>query len=200
MSAFRPDTFFEALADDGGNAAMRTLREAAFESGLEHEPSPRAQPFFNEGEWESSKMLVSLTLVESDSCFGLLSGYSTPRGTSYTRFCGKRICDTRSHQTSKLRSELQRPGWYLASGTSRQGNILEVRFPLSEDGGPILEPAALRLLDPDRPFRMSFGQWLFVHAKWLSQCIESLSSEDTLESPSSLEVAGKVDFCIFCIQ
>ena len=45
MSAF-PDTFFEALADDGGDAAMRTLREAAFESGLEHEPSPRAQPFF----------------------------------------------------------------------------------------------------------------------------------------------------------
>jgi hypothetical protein len=62
---------------------MRTLREAAFESGLEHEPSPCAQPFFSEGEWESSKMLVLLMLVESDWCFGLLSSYSTPRGTSY---------------------------------------------------------------------------------------------------------------------
>jgi hypothetical protein len=78
--------------------------------------------------------------------------------------------------------------WYLASGTSRQGNILEVRFPLSEDGGPISEPAALRLLDPDRPFLMSFGQWLFVHAEWLSQRIESLPSEDTSESLRSFEV------------
>jgi hypothetical protein len=140
-------------------------------------------------------------LVESNLCFGLLSGYSTPRGTLYMRFCSKcTICETRSHQASKLCSKLQRPGCYLASGTSRQGNILEVSFPLFEDGGPILEPATLHLLDPDHPFWMSFGQWLFVHAKWLSQCIESLSSEDTLESPSSLEVAGKVDFCIFCIQ
>jgi hypothetical protein len=44
MSTF-PDDFFEALADDGGDAAMRLLREAAFESGLDQEPSPRAQPF-----------------------------------------------------------------------------------------------------------------------------------------------------------
>ena len=52
MSAF-PDSFFEALAREGGDAAMHTLRDAAFESGLEQEPSPRAQPFFSEGEWES---------------------------------------------------------------------------------------------------------------------------------------------------
>ena len=45
MSAF-PDNFFEALAREGGDAAMHTLRDAAFESGLEQEPSPRAQPFF----------------------------------------------------------------------------------------------------------------------------------------------------------
>jgi hypothetical protein len=63
-----------------------------------------------------------------------------------------------------------------------QGNILEVRFPLFEDGSPILEPAALRLLDLDCPFCMSFGQWLFVHAEWLSQRVESVSSEDTSES------------------
>jgi hypothetical protein len=67
MSTF-PDVFFEALGDDGGNAAMRVLREAAFESGLDQEPSPRAQPFFSEGEWESSKTLVSLTFVEPDLC------------------------------------------------------------------------------------------------------------------------------------
>ena len=167
MSAF-PDTFFEALGDVGGDAARRIFREAAFESGLEQEPSPRAQPFFSEGEWESSKTLVSLTLVEADSCFGLLSNLSTPRGTSYTRFCGRSVCEIRSHQTSKLRSELQRPGWYLASGLARQGNILEISFPLFEDGGPISGPAALCLLDPDHPFRMSFGQWLFVHAEWVS--------------------------------
>jgi hypothetical protein len=37
---------------------MHVLCEAAFESGLDQEPSPRAQPFFSEGEWESSKTLV----------------------------------------------------------------------------------------------------------------------------------------------
>ena len=77
MSAF-PDTFFEALGDEGGDAAMRILWEAAFESGLEQEPSPCAQPFFSEGEWESSKTLVLLTLVAADSCFGLLSNFLTP--------------------------------------------------------------------------------------------------------------------------
>ena len=188
MSAF-PDTFFEALGgEDGGDSAMRVLREAAFESGLDQEPSPRAQPFFSEGEWESSKTLVSLTLVDADSCFGLLSSLSTPRGTSYTRFCGRRGCEVRSHLTSKLRSEMQRPGWYLASGSSRQGNILEVSFPTLEDGGPISGPAALRLLDPDRPFRMSFGQWLFVHAEWMSQRVISLPSQDSSRSPLPLEV------------
>jgi hypothetical protein len=54
---------------------------------------------------------------------------------------------------------------YLASGTVRQGHILEVRFPLREDGGPISDAAALRLLDSERPFCMAFGQWLFVHAE-----------------------------------
>jgi hypothetical protein len=53
---------------------------------------------------------------------------------------------------SKLRHELQRPGWYLASGLSRQGNILEVRFPLFADGGLISDPAALHLLDLYCPF------------------------------------------------
>jgi hypothetical protein len=71
---------------------------------------------------------------------------------------------------------------------ARQGNILEVSFPLFEFGGPISGPAALHLLDPNRPFRMSFGQWLFVHAEWSSQRVESLPSEDTSESPRFLEV------------
>ena len=89
------DTFFEALANEGSNAAMHALRDAALESGLEHEPSPRAQPIFSEGEWELSKTLVPLTLVESDACFGLMSKVSSPRGTVYTRFCGKTkvVCD-----------------------------------------------------------------------------------------------------------
>ena len=194
MSEF-PDTFFEALADEGSDAAMRTLREAAFEGGLEQEPSPRAQPFFSEGEWELSKTLVPLTLVESDACFGLMSALATPRGTPYTRFCGKSRdkCDIRSHQASKLRPDRQMPGWYLSGGAaSRQGSVLEIRFPLFEDGGPISVKAGLQLLDPDRPFRMSFGQWLFLHSEWAAQRIETLPSDDTSESPMALEV--KTDF------
>jgi len=190
MSAF-PDTFFEALADEGSDAAMHALRDAAFESGLEHEPSPRAQPFFSEGEWELSKTLVPLTLVEPDACFGLMPAISTPRGTVYTRFCGKSkfICDARSHQTSKLKADMQTPGWYLAGGTSvRQGSIWEIRFPRFDDGGPFSVQAGLHLLDPDRPFRMSFGQWLFLHSEWTAQRVESLASEDSSESPRSLEV------------
>ena len=38
MSVF-PDSFLEALADEGSNATMQTLREAAFEGGLEQEPT-----------------------------------------------------------------------------------------------------------------------------------------------------------------
>jgi hypothetical protein len=57
---------------------MRVLHEASFESGLDQEPSPRAQPFFSEGKWESSKILVALTLVEPGSCFGLLSSLPSP--------------------------------------------------------------------------------------------------------------------------
>jgi hypothetical protein len=125
MSAF-PDTFFEALSDEGRDAAMRVLREAAFEGGLEQGPSPCAQPFFSEGEWESSKTLVSLTHVGADACFGALSKLATPWGVSYTRFCAKTDCEIRSHQTAKVRKESQQPGWYLASGTVQQGHILEV--------------------------------------------------------------------------
>lgn len=185
MSEF-PDTFFEALSSEGGgDAAMRVLREAAFNNGLEHEPSPRAQPFFSDGEWESARTLLPLTLVESDACFGNMANLSTPRGSSYHRFCGKARskCDIRSHQTSKLRVDLQRSGWYLAGGSGRQGSILEIRFPLLENGGPINQLSALRLLDPDRPFRMSLGQWLFVHNEWTSQRVESMSSwESPLEA------------------
>jgi hypothetical protein len=190
MSAF-PDTFFEALADEGSDAAMHALRDAAFESGLEHEPSPRAQPFFSEVEWELSKTLVPLTLVEPDVCFGLMSAISTPRGTVYTRFCGKSRfkCDVRSHQSSKLKADMQAPGWYLAGGPGlRQGSIWEIRFPRFDDGGPFSVQAGLHLLDPDRPFRMSFGQWLFLHSEWTAQRVESLASEDSSESPRSLEV------------
>ena len=184
-------SFFEALADEGGDAAMRTLREAAFEGGLDQEPSPRVQPYFSEGEWELSKTLVPLTLVEPDACFGVMSSLATPRGTPYTRFCGKPKdkCDVRSHQMSKLRPEKQIPGWYLGGGAAvRQGSILEIRFPLVEDGGPFSVKAGLQLLDPDRPFRMSFGQWLFLHSEWTSQRVESVPSDDASEFPLSLEV------------
>jgi hypothetical protein len=160
MSVF-PITFLKALADEGSDAAMRTLREAAFEGGLEQEPSPLSLPFFSEGEWELSKTLVPLTLVESDACFGLVSSLSTPRGTPYTRFCGKlkRECDVRSHQTSKLRVKRQSPGWYLGGGAAaRHGSILEIRFPLF-DGGPFSVKAGLQLFNPDWSFQMSFGQW-----------------------------------------
>jgi hypothetical protein len=185
-----PANFFEALGEDGGDAAMMLLRDAAFDSGLEREPSPRAQPFFNEGEWGLSRTLVTLTLVEADACFGLMPSLSSPRGTSYTRFCGKlqSQCEIRSHRTSKIREDMQIPGWYLAGGTGRQGSVWEVRFPLENDGGPISMAAALRILDPDRPFWMSFGQWLFVHSEWTSQRVVALSSEGSLELHIPLEV------------
>jgi hypothetical protein len=65
MSVF-PDTFLEALLDEGSDApAMRALRETPSESVLvEHEPSPRAMPYFCKGEWDSFMMLVLLTIVK----------------------------------------------------------------------------------------------------------------------------------------
>jgi hypothetical protein len=75
MSVF-PDTFLEALLDKGSDApvtrvpsdasAMRALRETPSESVLvEHEPTPRAMPYFrNKGEWDLFMMLVLLTIVK----------------------------------------------------------------------------------------------------------------------------------------
>ena len=75
MSVF-PDTFLEALLNEGSDApatrvwsdarAMRALREMPSESVLvEHEPSPRAMPYFrNKGEWDLFSMLVLLTIVK----------------------------------------------------------------------------------------------------------------------------------------
>ena len=84
---------------------------------------------------------------------------------------------------------MRTPGWYLAGGPGiRQGSIWEIRFPLSDDGGPFSVQAGLHLLDPDRPFRMSFGQWLFLHSEWSSQRVESVASEDSSNSPRALEV------------
>jgi hypothetical protein len=159
MSAF-PDNFFEALAREGGDAAMHTLRDAAFESGLEQDPSPRAQPFFNEGEWEFSKTLLPLTLVESSACFGLLTKVPSPRGVTYTRFCGKpqALCDIRSHQTSKLIAGMQTPGWYLAGGPGpRQGSLWEIRFPPFRQWRSFLEPSRLEIVGSGSPF--SYVSW-----------------------------------------
>ena len=170
---------------------MRTLRSAAFNSGLEHEPSPRALPFFNDGEWESSKTLLPLILVESNACFGLMPPLQVSRDLSLSRFCPKPQsgCDIRSHQTAKLQVSRQLPGWYLAGGPGiRQGSILEIRFPLLADGGPFSDRAAFALLDSERTFRMSLGQWRFLHAEWAAQRVESLLSESSSESPQSLEV------------
>jgi hypothetical protein len=189
MSAF-PDNFFKALGKEGGDTAMALLREAAFDSGLKHKPSPWAQPFFNKGEWESSKSLVSLTLVDTDACYGLMVTLLSPRGVSYTRFCGKSgsKCEIHSHQASKLRPDMQIPGWYLSGGSGRQGSVWEIRFSRHEDGGPISMAAALHLQDSDQPFRMSFGQWLFVHAEWASARVETLPSDDSEDHPLILEV------------
>lgn len=63
MVAF-PASFFEALGRDGGPAAMQVLRGAAFESGLEQESSPRAQPFFSDGDWESARTMVTLSMID----------------------------------------------------------------------------------------------------------------------------------------
>jgi hypothetical protein len=84
---------------------------------------------------------------------------------------------------------MQNPGWYLAGGPGvRQGSVWEIRFPRFDDGGPFSVQAGLQLLDPDRPFCMSFGQWLFLHSEWTAQRVESLASDGSSESPRFLEV------------
>jgi hypothetical protein len=80
------------------------------------------------------------------------------------------------------------PGMYLAGGSGRPGSVYDICFPLLEDGGPISTMAALQLLDPDCPFRMSFGKWLFVHAEWASSRVETIPSDDSDELPLLLEV------------
>lgn len=79
---------------------------------------------------------------------------------------------------------MQLPGWYLTSGTGKmQSSIWDIRFPISPDEGPISREVAFRLLDRENPFRMSVGQWLFVHAKWMASQETSPPSADSDPSP-----------------
>jgi hypothetical protein len=81
-------------------SAMRPLRETRSESVLvEHEPSPRAMPYFCRGEWDLFSMLVLLTICqEIDACFGPLPpAFSTPRNIPKCHF------KALSRQASKLR-------------------------------------------------------------------------------------------------
>jgi hypothetical protein len=44
-------------------------------------------------------------------------------------------------------------------------------------------------VDADRPFHMTFGQWLFKHSEWCAQRVESLlPSGDSSEAPLLLEI------------
>lgn len=169
--------FFEALGDSA-ETARSLLRDAAYENGVDAEPSPRAADIVDRGEWDSHAML-GLELIGRDACFhklGSMKETAFPSAPSLTRFCGKPNCTLATHAKAWLPENERRPGWYVDCG-SLNGVIKELRFPTAEEGGPIANTnAMLALTDAADPFQMSIGQWTFLHGYWAEESPESLAS------------------------
>ena len=177
-----PKLFFETLGSEGPEAAMEVLGTAAFQDGLDREPSPRAAAYINNGEWDESRTLLALIPVTAASCFGLLSKVTTEQA-EYTRFCGvadAQQCTANRHATKMLSDDQIKEGFFLQAGTSaRQGLLYEIYFPFAtEQGSPVTEGAAIALMDPSHPFRMSPGQWKFLHTLYQLGRVDTVS-EDT---------------------
>jgi len=112
-------TFFEELGAGGGEFALCLLRDRVFENGIHQPPSPRAQPFFNSGEWDIERTMLHLIPVSGDdACFGVFPPLCfVARGAHYTRFCGLTRCATQSHLKQKLDQDLRQSGWYMEAGS-----------------------------------------------------------------------------------
>ena len=169
-----PSSFFSVLSSGDADAednAMRCLSDAAVPGG--QAPSPRAEEFFASGEWDRNDLL-GLVLLDTDACCGVIAGSVK---TAYCRVCPlpQAKCSIAAHKSS--RKELVLPGWYISGGTrSNAGVFSEFYLPTEENGGPIGRVIAARLVDPDRPFRLSFGQWKFVINEFHAGRVEEVSS------------------------
>jgi len=92
-------TFFKELGVRGGEFALCLLRDRVFENGIRQPPSPRAQPFFDSGEWDIERTMLRLIPVSGDdACFGVfLPLCFAARGAHYTQFCSLTRCTTQLH-------------------------------------------------------------------------------------------------------
>ena len=155
------NSFFEALGEDGAEAALGVIKDAAFTSGVDEEPSPRAAAYVEGGEWDA-RTLLGLTLVDEDACFYAMPNMKDsafPSADTYSRFCGRANCVATTHKKGKgwLPENERRPGWYVSAGAANQGVLKELRFPAAANGGPLTSQAQMALVDPADPFKMSIG-------------------------------------------
>jgi hypothetical protein len=155
MASFNARAFFEAVPASR-ELAIGMLRSQVPATG---QPTPRAQEYIDNGEWDSNVLLV-LSFVPLESCTGRV-GTVTEGDTA--RFCGLRpgSCSSRAHMASVW--SLFRLGWFIPGGTHKGAGVFRApSLPRAEQGGPITSTIAKSLRDPTDPFSLSVGQWKFV--------------------------------------
>jgi hypothetical protein len=164
MSSFA-NVLFDALECEGPAGAVNTIRLNVFPFGVDQEPISSATVFVESPDWNSQP--VPLLRVESGACFGKLpDGASLSEDTlasveTRIRFCGLLdvACAARSHKLAKLSENERHSGWYVSAlAPMRTGVFLNLRLPLSKDGGPIGMMASLALVRKTPKFMLPMGQ------------------------------------------
>jgi len=143
---------------------------------------------FREGEWDNSSTFLGLMLAQADACYARLQvvKLKAPTGaeseSTFSHFCAVVGCTIMGHQleSKKVPPGEQHEGWLLQVGSTSQGVIEHMWFPLHESGEPITSGAAASLLDCTAPFKISPGQWWLLLSKHQASRVEALSSVEPL--------------------
>ncbi len=161
--------FFESLGRSD-NEALLTIQEQVPAEGV---PSPRAQELIDSGEWDSRLALALVPVPSEDICCGVVG--QAVRGES-RRFCTRVGCEIPAHRLKC--PDVTLPGWFIDGGPRDDSGVFaEYRLPLAQDGGPIGDAAAMRLMDGDNRFRLSKGQWKFLIMEWHAARVDTFSSQ-----------------------
>jgi len=165
--------FFEDLSTSspGGREVAKQRLQSVF--GSSDEPSPRAAPWVQSGEWDEKELCVlfKVTTVGLDKICSARVGTQTPSNSpSALHFCTTAAiglggtCTAAAH-TSAAQMNIK-PGYYISTAGQHRSTAPQKGVELTPrlDLGPLFNPAVdLALLSIDTlAFSLTGGQWKYI--------------------------------------
>jgi hypothetical protein len=147
--------FFACVRAGNQTAATECIAASAFPDGPTQAPSPRAAFSVESGEWDSQRDPVQLWKVGPDACCGRIGTSDPPK----VCIRNQAMCTVDAHRKGKIRVV----GWVIGAGPKvSDGAYCSLVLPSKEDGGPVDDLVAAKLVDFTSPFRMPVSFWKFV--------------------------------------